>query len=70
MYRAVEEPEDGVGVGETFAVKYYVDETRTVTEEGLGCTTIRELSTVSVSCEKILILLAEFYMNGLKTWTA
>ncbi|KAL8445217.1 hypothetical protein Emed_005775 [Eimeria media] len=47
VYRAVEEPEDGVGGGETFAVKYYVDETRTVTEEGLGCTTIRELTTVS-----------------------
>ncbi|CDJ42198.1 CMGC kinase, putative [Eimeria tenella] len=49
VYRAVEEPEDGVGGGETFAVKYYVDETRTATEDGLGCTTIRELSTIS-SC--------------------
>ena len=49
VYRAVEEPEEGVGGGETFAVKYYVDETRTVTEDGLGCTTIRELSTISVS---------------------
>lgn len=49
VYKAVEEAEDGTPVGETFAVKYYVDETRTVTRDGLGCTTIRELSTVSVS---------------------
>ena len=48
VYRAVEEPEDGVGGGETFAVKYYVDETRTVTEDGLGCTTVRELTSISV----------------------
>ncbi|CDJ55943.1 CMGC kinase, putative [Eimeria maxima] len=47
VYRAVEEPEDGVGGGETFAVKYYVDETRTVTEDGLGCTTVRELTSIS-----------------------
>lgn len=49
VYLAVEQLPDGEsGQGECFAVKYYMDETRNVMDEGLSCTTIREFSVLSV----------------------
>ncbi|KEP59800.1 UNVERIFIED_CONTAM: cell-cycle-associated protein kinase CDK, putative [Hammondia hammondi] len=33
--------------GNFYAVKYYKDETRTIMEEGISCTTVRELSAVA-----------------------
>ncbi|CBZ53219.1 putative CMGC kinase [Neospora caninum Liverpool] len=35
------------GKGNLYAVKYYKDETRTIMEEGISCTTVRELSAVA-----------------------